>query len=126
MVQMYSGKMQQKLHEVEGINNRVRGDEEKMFEDAKKVVYARLFDESNVEVRGLKITKPWAEGQSSRPAKTTIEEHSSNPTIIEDESPKLVEPIMEGQSSKPSKADDEAEGVHNLLNLSPLKGDKDV
>ncbi|CAB4298565.1 unnamed protein product [Prunus armeniaca] len=70
--------------------------------------------------------EPRVEGQSSRLAEATIEVHSSNPIIIEDESPQLVEPIIKGQSSKPSNADDEAERVDNLLDSSPLKGDKNV
>ena len=97
-----------------------------MFEDAKRAVYARIFGETNVEVHGIKITKPRAEGQSSRPAQATIETPRLSHITIEDESPKFVEPIMEGQSSKSSNTDDEAKGVRNLLNLSPLKEDKNA
>lgn len=126
MVQMYSGEMQQKLDVVEGTNKRIREDEEKLFENAKRAVYARIFGETNVEVRGLKITEPRAEGQSSGPAEAAVETPRLSPNTIEDENPKFMEPILEGQSSKPSNTDDEVEGVRNLLSLSPLKGDKNV
>lgn len=53
---MYFEEVQQKLDVIEGTNKRALENEEKIFEDAKKAVYARLIGKTNLEVRGLKIT----------------------------------------------------------------------